>query len=251
VTSLRKLPGVGPYTAGALASIAFDAPAAIVDGNVVRVLTRLHDIRGDTSTRAVMDRIWEEAALLVDGPAPGDLNQALMELGATCCTPRAPSCTACPLERLCAARRAGDPETLPVKSRRRRTKAIEAVCARVVRGGRVLMLKRPRKGLMAGMWELAGGERLPGEAPADAVQRSLRERTGLRVKGLEACGEVQHVFTHRVLRLHVFRCKDVTGRLRLDGVPASRWARADELRRGGLALGAATRKALRRLESQT
>jgi A/G-specific adenine glycosylase len=246
--ALRALPGIGRYTAGALASIAFDAPEPIVDGNVVRVLTRLHGIREDTASRAVMDRLWHEAALFARGESPGDLNQALMELGALVCTPRAPRCPACPLVRSCDAHERGDAERLPIKTKKTKQLPIEAVCAAIERRGKLLATRRPDKGLMAGMWELAGGDLLPGEAPEEGFHRALRERTGLSVKRTEAVGEVGHAFTHRTLRLHVFRCGPPTGRIRLAGPSDHRWVSRAELER--LALGKATHKALALLDEQ-
>ena len=239
---LRELPGIGRYTAGAVASIAFDAPEPIVDGNVARVLTRLHGIREDTASKPVVDRLWHEAALLADGESPGDLNQAVMELGALVCTPRSPACLACPLVRSCDARKRGDAEDLPIKTKKLKPQSIEAVCAWLERRGRVLVTKRPARGLMAGMWELAGGDVLPGESPEEAIRRALREHTGLVAKQADAVGEVGHVFTHRRLRLHVFRCDRASGRVRLDGPQAHRWAARREL--DSLALGKATRKAI-------
>ena len=99
--ALRELPGIGRYTAGAVASIAFDRPEPIVDGNVARVLARLHEIREDLKSPDTQRRLWDEAATLARGPRPGDLNQALMELGATLCTPKNPRCPVCPLRRRC------------------------------------------------------------------------------------------------------------------------------------------------------
>jgi A/G-specific adenine glycosylase len=243
---LRALPGIGPYTAGAVASIAFDAPEAIVDGNVVRVLTRIHGIREDTASRTTMDRLWQEAALLAEGDSPGDLNQGLMELGALVCTPRAPRCLACPLVRSCDAHAQGDAEDLPIKTKKTRQKSFEAVCAAIERRGRRLVTRRPERGLMAGMWELAGGDLLSGEAPEEGIHRALREHVGLEVEQAEQVGEVAHVFTHRRLRLHVFRCAAPTGRIRLRGPSAHRWVAAHELE--SLALGKATRKALALLD---
>jgi len=239
---LRALPGIGPYTAGALASIAFDAPEAIVDGNVVRVLARVHGIRDDVARKPTMDAIWREAAELACGESPGDLNQALMELGALVCTPRAPRCLACPLMRICDARAQGDAEALPLKTRATKTTAIEAVCAWAQRRGRVLVTKRPATGLMAGMWELAGGDLAPGEPPADGLRRALQQHTGLAVARPRLLGEVAHTFSHRVLRLHVFAIDAPRGRVRLDGPQAHRWVAPGEL--DSLAIGAATRKAI-------
>src|SRR5512134_738690 len=116
VEALRALPGVGRYTAGALASIAFDRPAPIVDGNVARVLARLLDLDLDVRSPAGQRRLWAEAEALANGPSPGDLNQALMELGALVCTPRTPRCADCPVRRRCRGRAAGRAEALPVKA---------------------------------------------------------------------------------------------------------------------------------------
>jgi A/G-specific adenine glycosylase len=239
---LRSLPGVGRYTAGAVASIAFDRPEPAVDGNVARVLARLHGIREELSSSSVTRRLWEEAEALVRGPDPGDLNQALMELGATVCTPRAPRCPACPLARPCRARRAGDPEALPVKSRRAAPRRIEAVAALVLRRGKALIVRRPPSGLLGGLWELPGGELARKQSPAVGLERALRERVGLRVTHLRRAGAIEHLFTHRRLRLHVFRCDAPSGRTRLCGFDAHRWLAPRSLER--LPHGALTRKAL-------
>ncbi|MEE3331080.1 MAG: A/G-specific adenine glycosylase [Myxococcota bacterium] len=239
---LRALPGIGPYTAGALASIAFDAAEPIVDGNVIRVLTRVLGIREDTATRPVVDRLWSEAALLARGENPGDLNQAIMELGALVCAPRSPRCLICPLQKTCDARAVGDAEELPIKTRKTKQTKIEAVCAWLPRRGKLLVTKRPATGLMAGMWELAGDDLLPSEAPEEGLRRALRERVGLESKSAEYVGEIGHIFSHRKLRLHVFRCGTPRGRVALDGPQAHRWIDPDEL--DSLATGAATRKAV-------
>jgi A/G-specific adenine glycosylase len=245
--ALRELPGVGRYTAGAVASIAFDRPEPVVDGNVARVLARLHGIGDDVKSAPVERRLWEEAAALADGPDPGALNQALMELGATLCTPRAPRCLACPLVKRCTAHREGRAESLPVKSKRKRQRPVEAVAGWILRRGRALAVQRPERGLMGGMWDLPGGAMAPGESADDALERSLREGVGLATGDAEPVGEVEHVFTHLRLRLHVFRCGAPTGRVRLRGFDAHRWlppGAVAELPHGG-----PTRKALALLES--
>lgn len=228
---LRSLPGVGRYTAGAVASIAFDRPEPVLDGNVARVLARLLEIREDVKRTAVATRLWEMAAHLVDGPRPGDLNQALMELGATLCTPRSPRCGACPVSARCAARASGDPEAIPARSPKRPVPRIHAACALVARRGRLLAVRRPPEGLMGGLWELPGGDLEAAETrrPARALSRLLGERVGLRVAGLRKRGQVEHVFTHRRLLLHVYRAAEVEGRVRLRGPDGHRWVSREGL----------------------
>jgi A/G-specific adenine glycosylase len=242
VERLRELPGVGRYTAGAVASIAFDREEPVLDGNVARVLVRLRGIHESPKRPAVAARLWDEAAALVRGPAPGDLNQALMELGALVCTPRAPRCPECPLRARCAARSTGDAEALPVREPKTPPRAVEAVAALLLRRGRVLAVRRPPRGLLGGLWELPGGELAPRERPEAGLARALYERTGLTLRGASLRGEVEHQFTHRSLRLHVFRSDTPEGRVRLDGFDAHRWLAPGAL--GELPQATLTRKAL-------
>ncbi len=230
VDSLQTLPGVGRYTAGAVASIAYDRAEPIVDGNVVRVLARLFDIREDVKKPAVVKRMWELAGELVIGPSPGDLNQAIMELGATLCVPRAPRCLACPLMRHCAAYDSSDPQSLPVKSKKAPPRKMESTAALVLRRGKVLAVRRPPHGLLGGLWEMPGDDLIEKEQPTAGIVRGLRERVGLSVSDPERIGEVEHVFTHRVLRLHVFRCEALAGRTKLSGFDAHRWLPQEALR---------------------
>jgi len=220
---LQTLPGIGRYTAGAVASIAFDRPEPILDGNVKRVLARLLGIREDIGQSAILERLWQEAGKLARGPHPGDLNQALMELGATVCTPRMPRCEDCPVSRVCDARARGDAESLPVKARKKPARKVEAVAALVVRRGKALAVRRPSSGLLGGLWDLPGGDLAAGEAPRAGLTRALRERAGLEISRASAMGAVEHVFTHRRLTLHVFRAHTSTHRVRLDGFDAHKW----------------------------
>jgi A/G-specific adenine glycosylase len=239
---LRSLSGIGRYTAGAVASIAFGMHEPVVDGNVIRVLSRLLGVRDDVGDKRVIERLWEVAARLARGKRPGDLNQAVMELGATVCTPRAPRCPVCPLQRDCEARRAGDAEALPRKSRRTRTRDIQAVAAWIVRRGRALAVRRPEGGLLGGLWELPGGDLDDDTSPEAALHRCLRERLGLTLANATPVGEVEHLFTHRRLRLHVFRCEDASGRIRRRDHAAHRWLAQSAF--GALPHGGPTRKAL-------
>jgi A/G-specific adenine glycosylase len=240
--TLRTLPGIGRYTAGAVASIAFDRPEPVLDGNVKRVLARLLGIREDIGRPAVVERLWREAAALVQGPDPGDLNQALMELGATLCTPKSPRCVACPLASLCDARREGDAEALPIKARKKPPREVEAVVALVLRRGKALAVRRPRRGLLGGLWDLPGDALMSGEPPRAGLVRALRERVGLAVSRPAKVGSVQHVFTHRKLKLHVFRCDTPKGRTRLDGFETHKWLAPSSIH--SLPHGAITGKAL-------
>ena len=250
VEGLRSLPGIGRYTAGALASIAFDQCEPLVDGNVARVLSRLLGIREDVKSRAIQDRLWDEAGQLVEGDRPGDLNQALMELGATVCTPRAPRCPACPWRRRCDAKRVGDAEALPVKAAKKPPRKMISAAAWIERGGthnkntRVLAVRRPSGGLMGGLWELPGGECQRGEKPIDALQRILRATLHLELSHIDRVGSVTHAFSHRALRLHIFRC-EATGRVKrstFNHFDAHDWLTPGQLAKRPH--GATTRKAL-------
>jgi A/G-specific adenine glycosylase len=241
VDALRGLPGVGRYTAGAVASIAYGRPAPIVDGNVARVLARWLAIQEDLGEPHVRRRLWSEAEAIASGPRPGDLNQALMELGATLCTRHAPRCDACPVARWCRAREQGVASDVPAPRRRAPPRAIEAVAALVSRGGKLLAVRRPEDGLLGGLWGLPGGPLGEGEPPARALRRALRERLGLRIGSLRSVGGLEHGFTHRSLTLHVYRCEG-SGRVRRDGFTAHRWASPRALRR--LPQGVLMRKAI-------
>ena len=227
---LRHLKGIGRYTAGAVASIAFDREEPLVDGNVIRVFTRLLGIREDLGARAVVEGLWSVAAELVRGPRPGDLNQALMELGATLCTPRSPDCRVCPIRGHCDAHARGDAEGLPIKKKRTKQKPIRALAARVERGGKILLVRRPEAGLMAGLWELPGGEIDPGEEGKDRICEVLLRGLGLTTHSHQWVGSIEHEFTHRRLQLEVFRCEAEKGaRVRLKGLVAHEWTQPRRL----------------------
>ncbi len=240
--SLRGLAGIGRYTAGAVSSIAFGQEEPLVDGNVIRVLARRFEIRADVTERSVIEHFWALAAELVRGPRPGDLNQALMELGATVCTPRSPQCSECPLKRSCQGRRAGDPEALPQKKKKARAQKVDAVAAWITRKNQALVVQRPEGGLLGGLWELPGDALGPKESHEAALVRGLAERVGLTVSHAEHVGEVEHLFTHRRLRLQVYRCPEVQGRVRLEGFMAHRWLSGQKI--AALPQGGPTRKAL-------
>ena len=160
---LREMPGVGDYTAAAVASIAFGEPRAVVDGNVLRVVARVENDAGDIGSAKTRKRFRSVAEGWLDRRQPGAFNQALMELGATVCLPRHPLCPGCPLGPLCRVRREGTADQLPVKLKATRTERIAAVLLVIQRGRRVLLRRRPAAaGRMPGFWDLPAPEHVPG-----------------------------------------------------------------------------------------
>ncbi len=205
---LRTLPGVGAYTAAAVASIAFGRDVAAVDGNVRRVLARLAAVAGP-ARRPPASRTLEAlaAALLPPGTARVH-NQAVMELGALVCTPRDPACAACPVAGPCRARAAGRPEAYPERTQKKTVPHHRVAVGIVCRDdGRVFIDRRPYGGLLGGLWEFPGGKIEPGETPEDALHRELDEEFGLRVAVEGALGPVPHAYTHFRVTLHPFLCR--------------------------------------------
>lgn len=197
--ALLALPGVGRYTAGAISSIAYGEAVAAVDGNVERVLSRL--------LAAPRLDPWPLAEALVRGSSdPSAHNQALMELGATVCTPRAPQCDVCPLGMLCAARRLGDPTRFPEKERVKALPQRDVVAALVWSGERFLVVRRPSEGLLGGLWDLPWAERESREALEQTCARALQTWTDREGRIIRKMGVVTHVFTHFRMRLHAFEC---------------------------------------------
>ena len=191
--ALRALPGIGDYTAGAVASIAFGHAVPAVDGNVRRVLARVHDLEAPAPSE-----LRAYAAELVDESRPGDFNQALMELGATLCTPRAPACGDCPIERHCVARARGTVALRPAPRPRASVPAFDLITlvARD-RHGRVLLRQRPRGGLLAGMWEFPSTALVADEEPADTAAALARALSGGTAVPVETLAPVEHAFSHR------------------------------------------------------
>ena len=228
---LRALPGIGAYTAAAIAAIAFDRPAAVVDGNIERVFTRLHRI--ETPLPSAKSEIRAAVAEVTPDLRPGDFAQALMDLGATICTPKRPACALCPLNEACQARMSGLQEQFPVKPVKREKPVRLGAAFVAERGdGAVLLVKRPDKGLLGGMtgvpttnWTVrADGGTGAKSAPFAADWRSK--------------GVISHVFTHFELRLEVFHAV-VTGAPEHEGW----WSGTDSL--PGEALPTVMKKALR------
>jgi A/G-specific adenine glycosylase len=225
-----SLAGVGEYTAGAVLSIAHGLPIPAVDGNVKRVLARYLALEEPIDRTAGLRMIRETATLLIEGDAPGTFNQAMMDLGATVCTPKSPACTSCPLVENCGAWRENLIDFIPVSSAKRAVPHHD-VAVGILRNqtGDILLTKRPEDMLLGGLWELPGARCRDGESLSEALQRGVTRRTGLSVKPHRKIISVNHAFSHFKITMHAFECTD--GDQQRIGEPTQeyRWVRPDDL----------------------
>lgn len=262
---LRDLPGIGPYTAGAVASMAFGRAEPAIDGNARRVLSRLFDVERpvprvlDEKARSLIDAADDRAT----GAGAGDrgpgrslasrVNQAIMDLGGTVCTPRDPDCDACPVSTHCLALARGTVALRPPPRSRAPRPHVDVAVAIVRRGdGRLFVQRRPEEGLLGGLWEFPGGKIEPGETARAAAVRETREETGLEIRITGAAGAVDHAYSHFTVSLHAFHAAladdGADGADGADGNVRGRcagpvaWIEAGEL--AGLAMPTANRRLL-------
>lgn len=213
VRILRSLPGIGRYTAGAIASIALSMDEPVLDGNVRRVLARLFDVRQPADSRPGLDRLWQLAREQLPAGRAGDYNQALMDLGAIICIPRNPDCPHCPLRGTCLALRRGKVQVRPVLRAKRPTPLYHLAAAVVVRSGRVLLAQRESDGLLGGLWEFPNAridQRKKAQEPVAAFTVGLRKSYGLRVRPDGLLCELSHAYTHFRVRVWAHSCRLVS-----------------------------------------
>ena len=204
INELLSLPGVGRYTAGAILSIAYNKEAPILDGNVKRVLSRLFAISGNPANGRIEKRLWEISESLVPEGHAGSFNQALMDLGAMVCTPKVPECNHCPLLHLCQAKTHGDPERYPARRAKKRIPHIHAVAAVIQRNGKVLLTRRPLKGLLGGLWEFPNWEVEGSNSPEKQLARQVTRDMALKLKIKESLAPFSQTFSHFKLTLRVY-----------------------------------------------
>ena len=229
VDDLMQLPGVGRYTAGAIASIAYGVRAPILDANVTRVLSRLFAVAGDPKSQPTQARLWQIAEDVMPQSHAGDFNQALMELGAQVCLPSSPKCPSCPVASHCAARLAGDPLAYPQLIDRKRWLDSHHCAAALEENGQVLLIRRPEEGLWGGLWELPRATVADGESWEDCAQRAIKEAVGLDVCVQGSVGRVKHVVMNHKITLHGFAVHRRRGEPRAISCAGFDWASPGEL----------------------
>jgi A/G-specific adenine glycosylase len=245
VTDLEGLPGIGPYVARAIASLAFGSQVVALEANGLRVAARWTREEGDIRRAAVRARLGAEIGRTLPAGSASEFNEALMELGETVCRPVAPDCAACPVSRFCRARReTDDPGALPRRPIRPRRPHVKAALVVLTDDDRWFVQQRPPAGLLGGLWEFPGGKVERDEGTADAARRELREETGLRARSLAARGVVRHAYSHFTLELHVY--EGALDRRSRSSRPVGRWVTRSELLR--LPIPKATEKVVRLLD---
>jgi A/G-specific adenine glycosylase len=245
--ALRDLPGIGPYTAAAILSLAFNRDYPVVDGNVKRVFARLFDLDSALNERRSLRFIEEAARAILPGGKARAFNQALMELGAVVCTPRNPLCPACPVMETCRSRILGIVPQRPVPSPRKSPTPLEVAVGVLVSQGRIFIQKRPPGGLMPLLWEFPGGKVQEGESPEQALVREFLEELELQIEIIEKIGVIRHSYTSFRVVLHAYLCRLKGRRKRpvLRSATEGSWVPMDEI--GGFPFPAANQKLIRML----
>lgn len=229
VAALKALPGIGDYTAAAIAAIAFDQDALALDGNLRRVMTRLFDRTEDPGTSSG-ERVLRELGMqyLPSGSA-SQFNQALMDLGATICTPRSPDCAACPLQEHCLAFQRGVQEQRPVRKSRQPAPSLHATAAVIWKGDTVLIGRRPEGKLLGGLWEFPGGKQEPDESLESCLIREITEELGVEITVGRKLAAFDHAYSHFAITLHAFECRIVSGHPQAHDHTALEWVSLSKL----------------------
>ncbi len=245
--SVRALPGVGPYTAGAIMSFAFNADVPAADANAARIFSRLFDISVPSDSGEFRNVVWYYAFDVLPRGRSRDFNQALMDFGSRICLPRSPLCVECPLASCCEARKKGVADLRPVHGGRKAVVQVVRAVGIAIEDGKVLVRKRPESGLMPNLWEFPGGEAQNGEGPEQTLRRAWLRELGMEIGRLEKVAVIKHTHTTFRVTLHAFLCR-VPACNFPDDAPAARWIDLRELER--LAFPAAHRKIIRALSKR-
>jgi A/G-specific adenine glycosylase len=226
---LTSLPGIGAYTAAAISSIAFRKDEAVLDGNVKRVLARVFNLDDPINTPSGEKAFWQLARELLPTGKAGEYNQAVMDLGATVCTPRSPACAPCPLAGICESKRLGLQQSRPVKLAKPPIPHYFVSAAVIQRGDTVLIARRPSSGLLAGMWEFPGGKIEENETPQLALIREIREELGCEIQVGTELGFYRHAYTHFRVTLRAFMCTLSSGEPAALDASEINWVKVENL----------------------
>lgn len=223
------LKGIGPYTAAAISSIAFNKPYAVVDGNVIRVLTRYFGIDDDVRSTKTKKLVQEHADQLIDQNDPSSYNQGLMEIGSRICKPKNPLCPECPLQSDCVAYRTASTHTIPYKSPAKKKPHKHIGVGIVENHGKVLIALRPENAMLGGLWEFPGGKQEKNEKITQTVERELNEELGIEVHAYKEFMKLKHVYSHFSITLHAYLCKLISGKPEPRSSQEIRWVKISEL----------------------
>jgi len=227
---LADCPGIGSYTLAAVGSIVLGERLPVIDGNVRRVVARVVALDSVPDTPEGRKAVLRCVETWIPARLPGEWNQAIMELGATICTPRNPGCARCPVQSFCRAWASGRPASYPRK-RARKPRSHRHIAAAVIRrrDGRILIAQRRGDGLLPNLWEFPGGKQERGETLEACCRREIKEELGVQIRVGNRLARIEHAYSHYSITLHVFACQHVSGRPRALGCQAWRWVRAEEL----------------------
>ncbi|WP_440999533.1 A/G-specific adenine glycosylase [Fodinibius sp. SL11] len=228
---INELKGVGPYTASAVLSIAYQKKHAVVDGNVIRVLSRYLGIEDDVRSSTTKNTIQDAADELISEQRPGDFNQAVMELGATICTPSNPNCEECPIQANCVAFKTAKTEEIPYKSSAKKRPHHQIGVGIVMNEDEeVLIALRPDDAMLGGMWEFPGGKQQEDEQIEETVKRELNEELDIAVSITKPFMKLDHAYSHFKITMHAYLCELVEGNPKPKSSQEIRWITIDDLK---------------------
>lgn len=225
-----KLKGIGPYTAAAITSIAFGQPNAVVDGNVIRVITRYYGIEDDVRSSKTTKQVQQLVNELISQENPADFNQAMMELGATVCSPTKPDCLNCPIQSGCVATKIAKTDVIPYKSKAKK-KPHKVIGVGIIEreDGKVLIALRPENAMLGGLWEFPGGKQEKRETIQQTVERELHEELDVEVHAYKEFMNLKHTYSHFSITMHAYFCTLISGTPKPKSSQEIRWVEKSEL----------------------